>query len=401
VKINSRSIAALKLPPGATDVIHFDSELTGFGVRHRRHADGKVRKSFIVQYRRGKQTRRLKLDAANALTAEQARTAARIVLAQVALGEDPQADRHGRRDARSLRAVADEYLSAKRTSVRPATFRAMESYLTSGYFKPLHGMPLDQITRSDIASRLVVISRENGPNVAMHCRAKVSALFTWAMQMGLVESNPVIGTISPEGSPARERVLSDAELATIWRACQDDDHGRIVRLLMLCACRRQEVGAMAWSEIDFDLGTWTIPAARCKNHREHSLPLPAPALAIISSVPQVCDRRHLFGVRGEGFVRWSQGKAALDERAGIAEWTLHDIRRSVATRLADLGTQPHVIEQILNHQTGTRNAIARKYNKSVYEREVRAALALWADHIAALTSGKPRKIAAMRAARAA
>jgi integrase len=397
MKINSRTVAALKLPANAADVIHFDSELVGFGCRVRRGADGKVRKSFIVQYRRGKQTRRIKLDTANALTAEQARAAAKAILAKVALGDDPQADRHGRRDARSLRSVVDEYLAAKRSSVRPATYRALHAYLTGGvYFGPLHGMLLDQITRADIAGRLVVISRENGPNTALLCRAKLGALFTWAMQMGLVEANPVIGTIRPEGSKARERVLTDAEVAKVWRACGDDDHGRIVRLLTLTACRRQEVGGMAWSEIDFERGIWTVPGERSKNHREHTLPLSAPALAIIATVPRMVGRDHLFGVRGEGFRRWSAGKAALDALAGVAEWTLHDLRRTCATRLADLGVQPHVIETVLNHQSGHKNGVAGTYNRSSYTNEVRAALALWADHIAALVSGKPRKIATMR-----
>ena len=110
---------------------------------------------------------------------------------------------------------------------------------------------------------------------------------------------------------------------------------------------------MRWSELDFTRGTWTIPGERTKNHRDHSLPLPAPALAIIAAVPRIVDRDHLFGVRGEGFRRWSAGKATLDKRAGIADWTLHDLRRTCATRLADLGVQPHIIEAILNHQSGT------------------------------------------------
>ena len=100
------------------------------------------------QYRRGKQTRRMKLDAGNALTAEQARAAAKAVLARVALGDDPQADRHGRRDARSLRSVADEFLSAKRARVRRPPFRAMSAYLSNGYFRPLYTTAIDQITRS-------------------------------------------------------------------------------------------------------------------------------------------------------------------------------------------------------------------------------------------------------------
>ena len=85
------------------------------------------------------------------------------------------------------------------TASGPSSYRALHAYLTGGYFGPLHGMPLDQIARADVAGRLVVISRENGPNTALLCRAKLGALFTWAMQMGLVEANPVIGTIPAGG----------------------------------------------------------------------------------------------------------------------------------------------------------------------------------------------------------
>jgi integrase len=398
VKINSRTVAALKLSAGASDEIHFDADLIGFGVRVRRGADGEVRKSFIVQYRRGKQTRRIKLDTTNSLSAEQARAAAKAELAKVALGQDPQAERLGRRDARSLRSVAEDYLATKRDVVRPTTFRALKAYLTGPAFGPLHTMQLDQITRADVAGRLVAVTRENGNAVATVARAKLSELFTWGMQMGLVESNPVVGTIRPEAGKPRERVLTDDELAKVWRACGDDDIGCIVRLLVLTGCRRQEVGGMAWSEIDLDRGLWTIPGERSKNHRAHALPLPAAALAIVAEVPRMVGRDHLFGVRAEGFRRWSGAKAALDARAGVAAWTFHDLRRTAATRMADLGIQPHVIEQILNHHSGHRSGVAGIYNRSSYATEVRAALALWSDHISSLTISKPRKRAAMRAA---
>jgi integrase len=401
VKINSRTVAALKLPTGKSDHIGWDAELIGFGVRVRRGADGQVRRSFIAQYRHGKQTRRIKLDAGNALTAEQARTAAKAILAKVALGEDPQAERHGRRDARSLRSVVDEFLTAKRATVRPTTFRGLHAYLTGGYFRPLHTTTIDQISRADVAARLVAITREHSANTAMHCRGKLGALFAWAVQMGLVDTNPVIGTIRPEGSKARERLLTDAELAKIWAACGDDDHGKIVRLAALLGQRRGEIGGMCWSEVDLGHSTWTIPSSRAKNGRSHTLPLPPLAMQIIESVPRMVGRDYLFGVRAEGgFVRWSQAKAALDDRAGIADtWVLHDLRRATATGLANLGVAPHVVEAILNHQTGTRNAIARTYNKSNYENETRAAMVLWSDHIGALTSGGPRKIAIVRPTR--
>ena len=115
-------------------------------------------------------------------------------------------------------------------------------------------------------------------------------------------------------------------------------------------------------------------------------------LAIIKDVPRMAGRDQLFGQRANGFTGWSRGKAALDARSRVKNWTTHDIRRSVATRMADLGIGPHIIEQILNHQSGHKSGVAGIYNRSSYEREVRAALALWEDHIRTLVAGGKRKI---------
>ena len=117
-----------------------------------------------------------------------------------------------------------------------------------------------------------------------------------------------------------------------------------------------EIGGMAWSEIDLERGVWTLPAARSKNGRSHTLPLLPSMLAIIEAVPRMAGRDQLFGQRADGFTGWSRGKAVLDERSRVKNWTTHDIRRTVATKLADSGVQPHIIEQILNHQSGHKAA---------------------------------------------
>jgi integrase len=182
----------------------------------------------------------------------------------------------------------------------------------------------------------------------------------------------------------------------VWRGCEDDDFGRIVRLLLLTGQRRTEVGGMAESELNLDIGTWTILAARRKNHRQHTLPLPPLALSIIKSVPRIVNRDQLFGVRAAGYTGWAKGKRDLDARLeGVRPWTLHDLRRSFATRLCDLGVAPHVVEQILNHQSGHRGGIVGVYNKSRYEREVRSALLLWAEHVRVLVEGGEHKVVSM------
>jgi integrase len=396
MQLTAKTAAALQMPTGKTDHIEWDDALPGFGYRLRVSAGGKVLRSWVAQYRRAGGSRRITLGLAGVLSAEQARAAAKKVLAAVALGRDPQAERTDRRDRdrHSFRTVVAEHLKAKKPDVRPRTHIELTRYLTGGYLKPLHDLPIDAVTRKDIASRLVTITRESSSITALRARAALNGFYVWCLQMGYVETNPVIGVVKPKDSEGRSRVLSNAELAAIWRACGDDDHGRCVRLLILVGARRQEVGSMQWSELDVERGAWTIPNTRTKNKRAHLLPLPPLAWQIIDSVPRVVGRDYLFGVRGDGFRAWADGKAELDKRLGdkVAEWCLHDLRRSAATKMADLGIAPHLIEQILNHMSGHKGGVAGIYNRSSYEREVKAALALWADRVRSLAEGGERKV---------
>ena len=252
MKLDAKTVAALDAG-GKADAIFFDEAMPGFGLRLQRSRDGtRYLRRWIVQYRRSGGTRRITLGSTDVLGAEAARAAAKKLLAKVALGEDPSSDRRDRRDKDklSLRGVVEQYLASKRREIRPKTLREVTRYLSGPYFRPLHGMAVDRITRKDVASRLVSISHEHGNTVAAKARDTLSAFFVWCMQMGIAESNPVVGTKKPEGNPPRERVLTDAELAAIWRACGDDHYGKIIRLLILLGQRRSEIGGLAWSELD-------------------------------------------------------------------------------------------------------------------------------------------------------
>ena len=105
-------------------------------------------------------------------------------------------------------------------------------YLTGDYFRDLHVRPLYLVSQRDIAARLVVLEREKGAPTARRARGVLSAMYVWAMRSGIVTINPAIGTPAPAVAPGRSRVLSNDELERIWRACGDDDHGRIIRLLI-------------------------------------------------------------------------------------------------------------------------------------------------------------------------
>jgi integrase len=177
-------------------------------------------------------------------------------------------------------------------------------------------------------------------------------------------------------------------MAAIWNACGDDDFGRIVRLLMLLGQRRDEVAAMGWSELDLERRLWVIPAARVKNHREHEVPLPAQAIALL---PQhtPAGRELVFG-RGAGpFSGFSRAKAGLDQASGVRSWRLHDLRHSFVTHANEIGIEPHIIEAAINHVSGARGGVAGRYNSAKYREQKRAAMQRYADWLGRIVRGEP------------
>jgi integrase len=355
-------------------------------------------------------TPRMKIGSADTVTAAQALERARKLLAKVELGEDPQAEKRERtaNDKLTFRKVAGDFIEHKETeSLKPATVRMLQSYLLgpSGkrakkegiqpYLKPLHALPIDQIARKDVAARLLHVAKQHGPQVASALRGAMSNLFTWAMQMGLTEANPVIAAFKPK-PPSRggKRVLKDDELAAIWKAVGDDDYGKIVKLLILTGCRRNEIGGMRWTEFAEDFSTWALPGARSKNKMSLMLPVTEMMADIIEAIPQRYGIDALFGKNG--FTKWEIGKSAL--KLDLGPWKIQDIRRSVATGMGNLGIQPHVIEAVLNHQSGSKSGVAGIYNKSPYEREVRDAMLRWCDHIRTLVEGGEHKVVPFKSA---
>jgi integrase len=413
MKLSRTTIPGLALPAGKSDVIFFDDEIAGFGLRIR--AGGK--KTWVVQFRFGTKQRRVTLGDVKKLDADKARAAARNRLAQVTLGNDPAKAKHEARAraAETLGAIADRYLAHKEPVLRPKTFKDTKRYLKQ-HWRPLHQLPIHEIKLRDVATSLGEIASDHGPISAARARVALSGFFTWAMREGLAEANLVIGTNKPAEPQSRDRVLTDVELREIWTACRDDDHGRIVRLLMLTGQRREEVGGLRSSELDLEHGLWKLPGARTKNRRPHIVPLVPAAVGILKSAPQRTraegDADYVFGEGRGGFSGWSKAKAGLDRRINearakaaealgkradkpksIASWRLHDLRRTAATVMADkLDVEPHIIETLLNHASGHKSGVHGVYNRAIYEREVMAALALWADHLAAVVEGAAHNV---------
>jgi len=176
MKLTTKAVNALTLPAGKDDVIHFDNAMPGFGFRMRRGSGGKVLRAWVCQYRRAGATRRVLLGSAEVVNAEAARAAAKEVLAKVALGQDPQAEKADRRDKdrNSLRTLVEEFLAAKEPRLRARSRVEIRRYLTGGYFKAIHALPIDTITRADVAARVVAIARASGSPTAARARGALS-----------------------------------------------------------------------------------------------------------------------------------------------------------------------------------------------------------------------------------
>jgi integrase len=392
LKLTSAVAKSLTLPPGQLDKTFFDSEVAAFGVRVR--AAGS--RNWVVQYKVGGKNRRLVLGAVTALDASKARSMAKDVIAAIRLGKDPVADRldahaHARETFGLLLA---RFLARQRTRMKPRSFQETERHLTV-QCRLLHARPLVHIDRRAIAVRLGELAESSGPTAANRCRASLSAYFAWLAREGIVEANPVQYTNRAQEVGARTRFLSDDELAKVWRALGDDEYSRVVKLLTLTGARREEIGALRWSEVDLDRALVTLSPARTKSRRQFQIPLSSAALDLLKAQPRrtLADgtgRDFVFGPGNHGWQAWVNSKRDLDARCGVAGWVLHDLRRTLSTVAHErLGVLPHIVEALLSHVSGYKRGAAGTYNQAAYLDERRRVLERWSDHIAALVGEKP------------
>jgi integrase len=354
----------------------WDTYVTGFGAR--RQTNGVF---YYVRYRHnGAQVVR-SLGRHGPLTPDTARAKARQLLGVVAGGTDPFAQSLS---GKSVGPTIDRYLERKKAGLKASSFARIEHYLRHSS-APLHSLRLAQIDRRKIAALLGEIEAASGPITRNRARTTLSSFFSWCVSEGLIDINPVAGTAKADEGGSRERVLTPEELRQLWRGLRADAFSNIIRLLLLTGQRRTEIGDLQWSEIDRARKQIMLGAGRTKNSREHSLPLSTQALAILDRLPRRNSSGFIFGARG--FNSWASAKIVLDQRLSrMVSWRLHDLRRTCATQMAELGVQPHIIEAVLNHVSGHKSGVAGIYNRASYADAMRDALQRRADHLDQITT---------------
>jgi integrase len=397
MRLTAKNVRELPLPEGKSDHIHWDQDIVGFGLRVR--ASGA--RVLIFQYGR-QPTRRMKLGTVGAVSLEEVRKTAQNLSHRIALGEDPAVAKAEAKaeKAETFAAILRTYLEWKRARLKLNSMIEVERHLTK-YAKPLHALPLAKIERRQIAAMLAEIAQDSGAVTSNRVRASLSAFFSWAIQTGIADTNPVTGTVK-EKEQSRDRVLSPDEIRLIWNALPESDFGNILKLLTLTGCRAGEIASLRWDEIKDDV--IVLPPERTKNSRSHIVPLSDPARAILAAQSRRENREFVFGMtRTNPFSGWGKCKDALDEAIAkttgkpLPHWTPHDLRRTAATVMAEIDVEPHIIEAVLNHVSGHKAGVAGIYNRASYEVKKRTALCRWAEHLAAIIEGRESNVTALRA----
>jgi integrase len=340
------------LARGKTDMVIWDTQLTGFCLRIRKVAKG-VNKYWLLQYRDSLgASRRFIIGTVSEIGVTKAREIAGELLAEIRLGKYPHIEREKQRKAaeherdraiETFGAISALYLERQQRALRERSFYQVKRHIEKDW-APFHRASIHDIDRRSIALRVTEIATKGGPVAANRARTTLSGFFTWAVREGLVENNPVLNTNKAIDEAPRDRVLTDGELAAIWAACEDDTFGRAVRILMLTGQRRAEVGGMRWDELDLEQGLWMLASDRVKNGKRHLVPLVPEVVAILKKMP-----RATAGAFGQDRVRKLVAREA-GARCQDYRSPRRSDRRSAAARLSTDDEDGHVGQA--RHQDG-------------------------------------------------
>jgi len=361
MRLTDITIRSLKAPEKG--VVYFaDDLLTGFGVRVSQAGT----KSYVLTH--GARRMRETIGRVGIRSLSEARAEAKLRLARYTLGKDKP-------KAIAWNTAKDKYLTERRPELSAHTNRAYAYYLNRIF---RYGTTkLTDITPHDLSDSLARLNHT--PVCQRYAFGTIRAFMRWAHRKHYLDRNPMERMQSPHPYVARERVLTEDELARVWNAAGNDTFGKIVKLLILTGQRRGEIAQLKRSMIDED--TITLPAALCKNRRPHIFPLGELARTFVD--PDLAGDEYLFKGRGKEtpFDGWSKCKPKLEERAGVHDWTLHDLRRTFASGLAARGVSIPAIERLLNHISGTFGGVVGVYQRYDYMPEMRDAIEKWEHHV--------------------
>jgi site-specific recombinase XerD len=369
MSLTERAIAALK-PPVNGQRFHADGSIPGFGVRI---SQGGAR-SFVLTV--GANRRKITIGRYPIVSLAQAREKAKTILAQRQLGLDKPLSPF-------FDAVADEYRAAREDSLRATTVR--KDPYRFRWFRSLGRTRLADITPPDVQHIIAALPAHSSKTEAYLI---FTGLIRFAQKRGYIENWPMNRLECDLERRNRERVLDTHELAialTTARTWRSGGHplGDIIELLILTGQRRGQVGSLDRSYVDVDEGTITWPAQLMKSNRRHVIPMGSAVRALLE--PRRVNGLFFPNKYGEPFSFSTTSVAAFKRDCGFADWVLHDLRRTLATRWQEMGIEIATTEKMLSHSAITGGLVGI-YQRSSYLTEMRAACAKWETYLGTLLS---------------
>ena len=284
VKLTKNSIDSL--PTSTSDMVYWDTGCPGFGVK----VTPRGRKVFVVLYRTGgagSSLRKYTIGVFGRVTLHQARVAAQRVFAAKLVGRDPAAEKRtakrrvvADRVDELLEAFIAQHVSQNRSAAEISRLLRREVGKTWGH-KSIH-----EISKRDIVELISAIEQRGAPVAANKALKTIKTFLRWCVGRAVLEQSPADGVPLPAKEVARDRVLTDLELTQVILAARKIGglYGGIVELLALTGQRREEVAGSTWDEFDLDQRIWTLPKARTKNAKQHTVHLSAQAIAILKRI---------------------------------------------------------------------------------------------------------------------
>jgi integrase len=390
IRMTKSSIDALPMPD--KDTVYWDDGCPGFGVK----VTPKGRKVFIVLYRTagaGSRLRKYTIGPYGRVTLHQAKIVAQKVFAAKLEGRDPAAEKREAKRRITADGVSDllenfisQYVSQRRSAPELSRLLRREAGATWG------NRSIHEITKRNVIEFATAIVQRGAPVAANKTLKVVKTFLRWCVGHGILDKSPADGVPLPTKEIARDRVLSDEELARVIIAARTmgGAYGGIVEFLALTGQRREEVARATHDEFDVGQRTWTIPKSRTKNGKAHIVHLSRPSLAVLRACEKCAP--YVFSSTGsKPFPAFGRAKRRLDALSGVTGWRLHDLRRTCVSGMARLGIPPHIADKILNHQGGTISGVAAVYQRHEFLAERREALDRWASHVSQIVAAERRR----------
>jgi integrase len=368
-------------------------------------------KSWSIQFRRqsdGK-LRRLTLGEYPDVSLADARQRARDARGEVSTGADPAKAKQTRRAADTFADLSDAWLLHLEGKGRAKTYVTKSRGTLAVHVLPTIGdAKANEVTKKDVLHLLdamVAKGLTHQPNRAL---SALRACYRWATSEDRVTVDPTAGVKPRRDEVARDRIMTRAELQRFWTGI-DGAKGvteAIKITVKLALLTGQRIGEVARIKIsDIDAGLWTIPASNAKNGTLHTVPLSPQALALIGRAMVLSGAKRVQSADGtEGAPQWlfpsPDGRTHIDTHAPTRAWDrvrsslrlgdirIHDLRRTCASGLAELGFGPDIIGKVLNHTSTAKSGVTSAvYIRHGFTAEKRRALEAWAAHVDRIAAG--------------